>query len=180
MINIIRNSYDGFKCRVKAEGEKGRLFDVRTGVRQGDVWPPILFGLVINYILANSVHGGLDIGRLVADLDFADDVALVGVSDSEVQENLHRIEALAEAAGLKINVAKTKNMGVKCDSPNVVAVPSIQQNVEILTGTHKGKLGLLAETSSQSRLTISTEVLLGTKKKAGWFETQDGRKLRRN
>ena len=124
------------------------------------------------------MHGGLDIGRLVADLDFADDVALVGVSDSEVQENLHRIEALAEAAGLKINVAKTKNMGVKCDSPNVVAVPSIQQNVEILTGTHKGKLGLLAETSSQSRLTISTEVLLGTKKKAGWFETQDGRKLR--
>ena len=69
-------------------------------------------------------------------------------------------------------------MGVKCDSPNVVAVPSIQQNVEILTGTHKGKLGLLTETSSQSRLTISTEVLLGTKKKAGWFETQDGRKLR--
>ena len=124
------------------------------------------------------MHGGLDIGRLVADLDFADDVALVGVSDSEVQENLHRIEALAEAAGLKINVAKTKNMGVKCDSPNVVAVPSIQQNVEILTGTHKGKLGLLAETSSQSRLTIGTEVLLGTKKKAGWFETQDGRKLR--
>ena len=174
----IRNSYDGFKCRVKAEGEKRRLFDVRTGVRQGDVWSPILFGLVINYILANSVHGGLDIGRLVADLDFADDVALVGVSDSEVQENLHRIEALAEAAGLKINVAKTKNMGVKCDSPNVVAVPSIQQNVEILTGTHKGKLGLLAETSSQSRLTISTEVLLGTKKKVGWFETQDGRKLR--
>ena len=144
VINIIRNSYDGFKCRVKAEGEKGRLFDVRTGVRQGDVWSPILFGLVINYILANSVHGGLDIGRLVADLDFADDVALVGVSDSEVQENLHRIEALAEAAGLKINVAKT----------------------------------LPAETSSQSRLTISTEVLLGTKKKAGWFETQDGRKLR--
>ena len=77
----------------------------------------------------------------MADLDFADDVALVGVSDSEVQENLHRIEALAEAAGLKINVAKTKNMGVKCDSPNVVAVPSIQQNVEILTGTNKGKLG---------------------------------------
>ena len=63
VINIIRNSYDGFKCRVKAEGEKGRLFDVRTGVRQGDVWSPILFGLVINYILANSVHGGLDIGR---------------------------------------------------------------------------------------------------------------------
>ena len=89
----------------------------------------------------------------------------MGVSDSEVQENLHRIEALAEAAGLKINVAKTKNMGVKCDSPNVVAVPSIQQNVEILTGTHKGKLGLLAETSSQSRLTIGGAA--GNEKESG-------------
>ena len=38
---------------------------------------PILFGLVINYVFANSVQGGIDIGRCVADLDFADDVALL-------------------------------------------------------------------------------------------------------
>ena len=70
------------------------MFDVKTGVRQCDVWSPILFGLVINYGLANSVQGGIDIGRCVADLDFADYVALLGVSDSEVQANLHRIESL--------------------------------------------------------------------------------------
>ena len=86
VVNVIRNSYEGFKCCVKTEGEKGQMFDVKTGVRQGDVWSPILFGLVINYVLANSVQGGIDIGRCVADLDFADDVALLGVSDSEVQE----------------------------------------------------------------------------------------------
>ena len=93
------------------------MFDVKTGVRQGDVWSPILFGLVINYVLANSGQRGIDIGRCVADLDFADDVALLGVSDSEVQANLHRIESLAEAVGLMINVGKTKNMGVKCEKP---------------------------------------------------------------
>ena len=114
VVNVIRNSYEGFKCCVKTEGEKGQMFDVKIGVRQGDVWSPILFGLVINYVLANSVQGGIDIGRCVADLDFADDVALLGVSDSEVQANLHRIESLAEAVGLMINVGKTKNMGVKC------------------------------------------------------------------
>ena len=87
VVNVIRNSYEGFKCCDKAEAEKGQMFDVKTGVRQGDVWSPILFGLVINYVLANSVQGGINIGRCVADLDFADDVALLGVSDSEVQAN---------------------------------------------------------------------------------------------
>ena len=89
IVNVIRNSYEGLKCCVKAEGKKGQMFDEKTGVRQGDVWSPILFGLVINYVLANSVQGGIDIGRCVADLDFFDDVALLGVSDSEVQANLH-------------------------------------------------------------------------------------------
>ena len=106
VVNVIRDSYEGFKCCVKAEGQKGQIFDVKTGVRQGYVWSPILFGLLINYELANSVQGGIEIGRRVADLDFADDVALLGVSDSDFQANLHRFESLAEAVGLMINVGK--------------------------------------------------------------------------
>ena len=34
VVNVIRDSYEGFKCCVKAEGEKGQMFDVKTGVRQ--------------------------------------------------------------------------------------------------------------------------------------------------
>ena len=144
VVNVICNSYEGFKCCVKAEGEKGQMFDVKTGVCQGDVWSHILFGLVINYVLANSVQGGIDIGRCVADLDFADDVALLGVSDSEVQANLHRIESSAEAVGLMINVGKTKKMGVKCEKPRA-SVPIARKNVEVLTGNHKGLFGTLIE-----------------------------------
>ena len=177
VVNVIRNSYEGVKCCVKTEGEKGQMFDVKTGVRQGDVWSPILFGLVINYVLANSVQGGIDIGRCVADLDFADDVALLGVSDSEVQANLHRIESLAEAVGLMINVGKTKNMGVKCEKPGA-SVPIAQRNVEVLTGNRKGRFGTLIEAENQSRLLIGREVLVGKKKNAGWFETLAGGKLR--
>ena len=139
------------------------MFDVITGVGQGDVWSPILFGIVVNYVLANSAQGGIDIGRCVADLDFADDVALLGVvSDSEVQENLHRIESLAEAAGLMINVGKTKNMGVKCKKPGA-SVPIAQKNVEVLTGNYKGRFGTLIEAENQSRLLIGREVLVGKK-----------------
>ena len=141
VVNVIRNSYEGFKCCVRAEGEKGQMFDVKTGVHQGDVWSPILLGLVINYVLANSVQGGIDIGRCAADLDFADDVALLGVSDSEVQANLHRIEFLAEAVGLMINVGKTKNMGVKCENPEPV-YPLLKGTWKFLQDTGNAVLGL--------------------------------------
>ena len=114
VVNVLRNSCEGFKCCVKAEGH---IFDVKTGVRQDDVWSPILFGPVINYVLANSVQGVIDIGRCVADLDFADDVALLGVSDSKVQASLHRIEFLAEAVGLMINELVT----VSSDERSAVA-----------------------------------------------------------
>ena len=166
VLNVIRNSCEGFKCCVKAEGEKGQMFDVKTGVRQGDVWSPILFGLVINYVLANSVQGGINIGRCVADLDFADDVALLGISDSEVQANLHRIEYLAEALGLMINVGKTKNIGAKCKKLGA-SVPIAQKNVEVLTGNNKGRFGTLIEAENQYRLFIGREVLVGKMKNAG-------------
>ena len=162
VVNVIRNSYEGFKCCVNAEGEKGQMFDVKTGVRQGDVWSPIPFGLVINYVMTNSIQGGIDIGRCVADLDFADDVALLGVSDSDVQANLHRIEFSAEAVGLMINVGKTKKMGFKCERPGA-NVPIAQKNVEVLTGNHKGRFGTLIESENQSRLLIGREVLVGKK-----------------
>ena len=57
VVNVVCNSYKGFKCCVKAEGEKNQMFDVKAGVRQGDVWSPILFGPVINHVLANSIQG---------------------------------------------------------------------------------------------------------------------------
>ena len=161
----------------QGKGEKGQMFNVKTGVSQGNVWSPILFGLVLNYVLANSVQGGIDIGRCVADLDFADDVTLLGVSDSEVQANLHRFESSAEAVGLMINVGKTKNMGVKCKKPGA-SVPIAQKNVEVLTGNHKGRFETLIEAENQSRLLIGREVLVGKKKNAGWFKTLAGEKLR--
>ena len=119
-----------------------------------------------NYVLAISVQGGIDIGCCVVDLDFADDVALLGVSDSENKANLHKIESSAEAVGPMINVGKTKNMGDKCEKSGA-SVPIAQKNVEVLTGNHKGRFGSLIEAENQSRLLIGREVLLGKKKNAG-------------
>ena len=32
-VKVISNSYEGFKCSIKSEGEKGQMFDVKTAVR---------------------------------------------------------------------------------------------------------------------------------------------------
>ena len=98
--------------------------------------------------------------RCVADLDFANDVALLGVSDSEVQANLHRNKYSAENVGLMINAGKTKNMDVKCEKPGA-SEPIVRKNVEFLTGNHKGRFGTLFEAANQSRLLIGRELLVG-------------------
>ena len=144
-VNFIRNSYEGFKCCVKAECGKGQMY----GFRQGDVWSTILFGLVISNVLANSAQGRIDIGRCVVDLDFTNVVALLGVSESEVEEYLHRIVLLTEAVGLKINVVKKKNMRVKCEKPGA-SVPLANKKVEVLTGNRNSRVWTLIVAQNQS------------------------------
>ncbi|XP_072037001.1 uncharacterized protein [Amphiura filiformis] len=55
IINIIRNSYRDTTCAVKAEGSLSSWFKIITGVRQGDIWSPLLFGLAIDFILKRAV-----------------------------------------------------------------------------------------------------------------------------
>ena len=76
ILKTIKNSYDGFKCRVKTEGVVVDTFEVRSGVRQGDVWSLFLFRIV---------RGGKDIYQSVADLDFAEEVTLVGNYDPYIE-----------------------------------------------------------------------------------------------
>ena len=137
-----------------------------------------LFSFAINYVLANSVQGRTDIGRCVADLVFTDDFALLGVSDSEAEPNLHKIEfeLLAEAVGLKICVRK-KRIQVLNAKKLGTSVPIAQEKMEI-TRNHKGCIGNLIEAENQSRLLIGTEVVVGQKNNAGCFQTPAGEKFR--
>ena len=48
LINIMKNTYDGSTCCVKVDDEMTDWFEETTGVRQGCVWSPLLFGVVID------------------------------------------------------------------------------------------------------------------------------------
>jgi len=88
------------------------MFDILTGVRQGCMLSPFLFLIVIDLLMRRTVDGrdyGITwrTGKLT-DLDFANDIALIG--DSPVALQNMTIELLDNAAkvGLRINAEKTK------------------------------------------------------------------------
>ena len=126
IIDIIRKLYDGSRCAVRVDGQLGDWFQVITGVRQGCILSPLLFLLVMDWILRRSTDGSscgvqwID-GERLTDLDFADDIALLDTTWQGMTDLTRRIEKEAETVGLRINAAKTKLMVIgKSDQ-----VPSI-------------------------------------------------------
>ena len=55
IINIVRNSYQSTTCAVRSEGALSSWFYIVTGVRQGDIWSPMLLGLAIDFVMRTAV-----------------------------------------------------------------------------------------------------------------------------
>ncbi|VDP29858.1 unnamed protein product [Schistosoma margrebowiei] len=58
IVNIIQSSYDGLHCKIVHGGQLTKLFEVKTGVRQGCLLSPFLFLLVIDWIMKTSTSEG--------------------------------------------------------------------------------------------------------------------------
>jgi hypothetical protein len=115
VIRIIQSFYNDSRCAVRAEGEMGEWFRIITGVRQGCVLSPLLFLLVVDWIMrraTDAVTNGIEWvnGQWLTDLDFADDIALLDSKWTGMMDLTGRVEEEAATVGLKINVDKTKVM----------------------------------------------------------------------
>ncbi|CAH8469006.1 unnamed protein product [Schistosoma turkestanicum] len=113
IVNIIRNSYDGFNCKIVHGGQLTNSFEVKTGVRQGCLLSPFLFLLVINWIMKTSTSGGKHgiswtVRTQLDDLDFADDLALLSHTQQQMQEKTTSVAAASAALGLNIHKGKSK------------------------------------------------------------------------
>jgi len=85
-IDVFRALYRKTRCCVKTTNGVTEMFDILTGVRHGCILPPFLFLIVIDFIMRKTTHGQLGPGKL-ADLDFADDIALVSNTRDALQDN---------------------------------------------------------------------------------------------
>ena len=131
IVKAIRVLYDHSASRVCVDGQVSEPFDITTGVLQGDVLAPFLFIIVIDYVskIAEGEFGYLtlkgnnsdtsgrimrtttrEVDRRMCDLDFADDLALLENIGPQAQKQLESFSKNANAVGLVINTAKTKQM----------------------------------------------------------------------
>ena len=114
IISIIKDMYEGSKCSVRVGQEHTDWFSVATGVRQGDVLSPLLFNLVLDFIMRklDTSEGGLTwVGsEKLKDLDYADDICLLAENFEEMQQLTDQLASDAAKIGLKINCNKSEIM----------------------------------------------------------------------
>lgn len=119
IINIVKSTYSGSMARVKVGREQTDWFSIETGVRQGCLWSPMLFGLVIDWVLRKSSRGrgmrmkrrvrtlrGIEEGWTLSDLDFADDVTQVEPNEGGAGTALRQLRRVGEEVGLVVSSEK--------------------------------------------------------------------------
>nr|KAG5710144.1 hypothetical protein BaRGS_006663 [Batillaria attramentaria] len=127
IISLIQCTYQDRSCRIAHAGQLSESFEVKTGVRQGCLLSPFLFLLVIDWIMKTTTAGRKDgiqwtLWTQLDDLDFADDLALLSHSHSQMQDKTTRLEATSAGTGLKINRKKTELMKINTTANTPVTV----------------------------------------------------------
>jgi hypothetical protein len=128
-------------CCVKIQNDCSESFETRQGLGRGDVLSTLLFNVVLEVIVrrANLQTTGTIYNKETQLLAYADDINIVGRSQSAVRDAYLALEEEAAKVGLKINEQKTKYMiaarndGMICD---------VGQSVELATNTLKSSKNL--------------------------------------
>ena len=112
-INIIQQMYEDATCQVIHEGELMETFSVKSGVRQSCLFSPIIFLMVVDWDMRQSIKDqktGIQwaFKKQLEGLDFADDISLLSHKQQDAQKKLCRLAEEAEKTGLQINTGKTK------------------------------------------------------------------------
>jgi uncharacterized membrane protein YhdT len=114
MIIMITKFYDNFQACVSVGNNKtSDFFKISTGVRQGCILSPILFILVIDWVMKKTTEDkkrGLQLGILghLEDLDFADDLALISETIKHLQAKTDRLVKYAGQVGLFVMSRRLK------------------------------------------------------------------------
>jgi len=127
VINIIKDMYEDNRCCVRHDGKHSDWFQVKTGVRQGCIISPLLFLVVIDWVMKKATSDkprGItwNVFNHLEDCDFADDIGLISPTYNKIQEKTDRVDKVARSVGLKIHPSKSKLMRVKTKSQQAVTV----------------------------------------------------------
>lgn len=146
LLSIIRSFHDGMRSTVQVNGGMSSEFGVRSGVKQGCVLAPTLFGIFFSLLLkhafknttdgiclhSRSDSGLFNIARLrsrtktrtvrIRDMLFADDAAIASHQEDGLQRLMDRFANACSLFGLTISQKKTQVMGQATASPPSITV----------------------------------------------------------
>ncbi|CAH8492285.1 unnamed protein product [Dicrocoelium dendriticum] len=115
-VTILKVLYSHTSGKVRAYGTHSSSFAVTSGVRQGCPISPFLFNFAIEDVLQRALEGVQDCGvellpgDRLTDLDYADDIALLGDDPQSVQNALDRLAMEASKYGLCFTPGKCKTL----------------------------------------------------------------------
>ena len=156
LLNLIKSFHDNMKSTVQFDGNISDPFDIQSGVKQGCVLAPTLFGIFFALLLKHAfgqntegiyLHSRSD-GKLfnasrlkaktkvrqvlIRDMLFADDAAIATHNEDELQRLMDQFSKACNDFGLTISVKKTQILH-QGTSPN----PTITLNSDILANVDK-------------------------------------------
>jgi hypothetical protein len=110
LIRLTKATLTIVTCFVKIQNDCSKSFETRQGLRQGDVLSTLFFNVVLEVIVrrANLQTTGTIYNKETQLLAYADDIDIVGRSQSAVGNAYLALEREAAKVGLKINEQKTK------------------------------------------------------------------------
>lgn len=142
LVNIIASFHTQNVARIMLGGELTEGFTISNGVRQGCVLAPLLFNIYMSAMLMlvdrrlqcrgvclrYRLDGGLfNLSRLrsrkyvqsryITELQYADDLALIGNSLEETQEIADAFVVVYQQMGMEVNTAKTKLLNMNTLQP---------------------------------------------------------------
>ena len=134
-VSVFKNIYLNLSCCVKTDMGTTDYFTNVTGIHQGCILSPLLFLLVIGFIMQNTVRGpSLGIRwkeqTWPTDIDFADDISLLEATKGKLQEIATNLEEAARKVDLRISTEKAKMMQNGIHSHVTASITVGQQHID--------------------------------------------------
>ena len=110
IIRLISMTLNRTTAKVKtAEGETDE-FEIKMGVRQGDVISATLFNIMLEYVIRKLKLQGTIVNRETQVIAYADDIIIISRSKKGLIETCRKLLHESKQVNLKVNESKTKYM----------------------------------------------------------------------
>ncbi|MGL5231889.1 MAG: reverse transcriptase domain-containing protein, partial [Fusobacteriaceae bacterium] len=113
-VNLMKSLYSNSESRVRVYGKVSESFKTSSGVRQGCPISPFLFNFIMDDIMKIALRSTDDVGvellpgPKITDIEYADDIALLGNSEEVMQHFLDNLSDAAKIFGMCFAPLKCK------------------------------------------------------------------------